>query len=233
MSNSGWLGPAGLSAFATALFAFIAFFKDTILRYLRRPKLRGELQRRPPDTSFVPALGGSKLAYFRLKVWNKGKTAADKVEVYARKLQLNEAGRVRDYNDFLPMNLAWSHLPEGENIYLQTIPPKTYKHCDLGQIGKLDVQVGSAVWNEVAPLNVLWKNTPDLSDSSTYFILSTQTPGPNYANYLPKGDYLLTVVLAASNAKPREIVIRIGHTGDVLAHMLIHGKGPFAEIVRG
>lgn len=226
MSNSGWLGPAGLSAIAAILAVFIAF------RNLRKPKLRGELQRHPPDTSLISDSIGSTQAYFRLKVWNEGKTAADKVEVLAKKLQIKEADGVRDHADFLPMNLTWSHLPGDENIYLQTIPQNTYKHCDLGHIGKLDFQVGSPVWKSVAPTNVLWKNTPDLDDSSTYFILSTQVTPTNYVNYLPKGEYLLTVVLAAANAKPHEIVVRIVHKGGELANLLIEGVGSFAEIVQ-
>jgi hypothetical protein len=231
MSKSGWLSPPGVSAIATVIFAFIAFFKDTFLKWWNRPKLRGELQRHPPDTSLISVSVGSTLAYFRLKVWNDGKTAADKVEVFAKKLQIKEADGFRDHTDFLPMNLTWSHLPEDENIYLQTIPRHTYKHCDLGHIGKPDFQVGSADWKSVAPTNVLWKNIPDLTDSSTYFILSTQITATNYENYLPKGEYLLTVVLAAANAKPQEIVVRIVHEGRELANLRVEDVGSFAEIV--
>ena len=233
MNKSGWLGPAGLSAITTAVFAFIAFFKDTLLRYLGRPKLKGELQKHPPDTSLISTLEGPTLAYFRLKVWNKGKTAANKVEVYAKKLQVKEADEIRDHDDFLPMNLTWSHLAEDENIYLETIPPRTYKHCNLAYVGKLDVQVFSPVWNAAVSTNVLWKNTPDLDDSSTYFILSKQITATNYENYLPRGEYLLTIALAAANAKPHEIVVRIVHKGGGPVDWRVGGTSPFAEIVRG
>ena len=233
MNKSGWLSPAGLSAIATALFAFIAFFKDTLLRHWNRPKLRAELQRYPPDTSLISDLVGSPVPYFRIKVWNKGKTAADKAEVYAKKMQIKEGKVFQDHINFLPMNLTWSHLPDDENIYMLTIPPKTFKHCDLGHIYKPDFSVGSLCWKAVVSTNILWRNSPGLDDKSRYFILNKRKRADDYENYLPNGEYLLTIVLAAANAKPREIAIRIVHNGilfDELERFL--AEGSFAEITK-
>jgi hypothetical protein len=106
MSKSGWFSPPGVSAIAAVIFAFIAFFKDTLLKWWNRPKLRAELRRHPPDTSLIYYSGGHPLLYFRLKVWNEGRTAADKVEVYAKKLQKKEGEELHDITDFLPMNLT-------------------------------------------------------------------------------------------------------------------------------
>jgi len=175
----------------------------------------------------------SPLPYFRIKVWNKGKAAADKVEVYAKKMQIKKGDSFQDHIDFLPMNLTWSHLPDDENIYLLTIPPKTFKHCDLGHIDKPDFSVGSLNWNSVFSTNVLWRNSPGLDDKSKYFILNKRKRATNYENYLPNGEYLLTIVLAAANAKPREIKIRIVHNGllfDELERFL--AEGSFAEIAK-
>ncbi len=232
MSKSGWLSPPGISAIATVIFAFIAFFKDTLLKRWNRPKLRAELKRQPPDTSFIYNSAWSPSLYFRLKVWNKGVTAADKVEVYAKKLQKKEGKEFQDFIDFLPMNLTWSHLQENENIYLPTIPPKTFKHCDLGHIEALPFSVDSPIWNIVIRTNALFKNNSDLNESSKYFVLSKPITANNYENYLPKGEYLLTLVLSAANSTPREIRIRIIHNGmwfEDLEKFLTDGS--FVEII--
>ena len=232
MSNSGWFSPPGVSAIAAVIFAFIAFFKDTLLKWWNRPKLRAELRRQPPDTSLIYDSGGYPLLYFRLRVWNDGRTAADKVEVYAKKLQKKKGEELQDLTDFLPMNLTWSHLPRNENIYLPTIPPQTFKHCDLGHIEGLSFDVDSPHWKIVVRTNALFKNNPDLNASSKYFVLNKPITANNYENYLPKGEYLLTLVLSAANSKPREIKIRIIHNGmwfEELEKFLTEGS--FVEII--
>jgi hypothetical protein len=110
--------------------------------------------------------------YLRLWISNTGRQAAEHVQVFAAKL-VTVTGGFDPTESFLPQNLRWTHADAGQSTFLDRVNPGMGRHCDLGEIPQ--------VHGEPATLKLL---------------LEKAIPT------LPPGVYRLTVMVAASNAKP-------------------------------
>jgi hypothetical protein len=127
-----WVG-----AFATFSAVLVALFKDPVVRYWRRPKLKVVCVLAPPDChltrmTVLPNGPSADCYYLRLWVENVGMTRAEMIQVFAAKLSRKSAdGTFREIPEFLPMNLKWSHTGE---IFAPGISPSMGKHCDLGHL---------------------------------------------------------------------------------------------------
>ena len=128
----------------TILLGIIAVFQDKIRAHFRSPKLDCEIDLQPPDchrtTSSIIKPPADYLKcytyYYRFKIWNKGKTSAEKVEVIISDIFRKQGINYKRLNSFSLDNLVWSIPGEkGERkVYCDYISRDTYKYCNLGHI---------------------------------------------------------------------------------------------------
>lgn len=215
VDTAEWVG-----AIATALAVIVALLKEEIVALWRRPSLNALVRLRPPDchktelTKLVwgivtaepnPSVGGHVQCYYlRLWVENKGKRA-EKVQVFASKLQRRQAdGTFRDDDRFLPMNLKWSHSQltiGGPEIFAEGISRDMGKHCDLGHIiePKFRSDFGATL--------------PGVAADQTILELDLEFAPNTLSHLIPPGVYRLMLLIAAANAEPVKKTIEITLTG--------------------
>lgn len=134
-------------AIGTLALAFVAVFQDQIRSKIWSPVLGCQIELKPPDCHRTtnrfngPAPFGLSsnffTYYFRLQIWNKGKTSAKNVEVLMTDLLKQVGNSFQRVESFSPDNLTWSTLFNhvGQHArYCEFISPDTYKHCNLGHI---------------------------------------------------------------------------------------------------
>jgi hypothetical protein len=136
---AAWFTPIG-----TIILAIIAVFQDRIHDYLKSPKLDCTIEVKPPDchkTTSIARPSGYNIYsfityYYRFKIWNKGKTSAEKVEVILADIFEKRGSNWQRIESFPLDNLVWSILDDKgqRRIYLDYISPNTYKYCNLGHI---------------------------------------------------------------------------------------------------
>lgn len=211
-----WVGAA-----ATLLAVLVALFKTEIVSWWRRPILDVSVHLEPPychsttlhyqvqrtALTFVQA----QCYYFRLWVANRGKTRAERVQVFAAKLYRKIAdGSFKEDRHFLPMNLRWAHGHSrepggGPEIYAEGISPQMGKHCDLGHIA--DPQNRAE----------LSEDLDGVSKASTIFALDLEVNPNTKSNLLAFGTYRLELQVAAANSAPVQRVVEITVTGQWFA----------------
>jgi hypothetical protein len=204
-------------ALATLLAVLVALFKTEIVNRWRRPILNATVFLEPPychsttlhyqvqktALTFVQA----QCYYFRLWIENRGKTRADRVQVFAARLFRKVAdGSFTEDRSFLPMNLRWAHGHSrepggGPEIYAEGISPEMGKHCDLGHI--TDPQFRSD----------LQENFDGVDAASTIFALDLEVNPSTKSNLLAPGTYRLELQVAAANSRPVKKIIEITITG--------------------
>lgn len=209
------LPPIYIGALATIVAAFLAFLLNVvygwITSWLKRPKLSVKYTHSSPDAMLLPLTDGGYAYYFRLQVENKGRTAAKSVEVYASSLKRkNEDGEFKEVSGFIPMNLAWSHgkalLAEDTKIgrrliYFPAISRHMKKHCDIGHIfhhKAIPPKMASAL---------------GIKSQETVFNFDLMVVPTSLSDMITKGEYILTIVVAAMNAKPKKKTLYIQLSG--------------------
>jgi hypothetical protein len=206
------------AAYATFLAVLVALFKDEVLRWWRRPRLRVSISLAPPDchkTTLAyptPPAGVIKTAdcyYLRLWVENIGSARAEWAQVYAAKLlRRNADGLFREVPAFLPMNLRWAHgqrAAGGPEVYAQSIAPGMGKHCDLGRV--VDPAARKAVGDDL----------PNIAVSETILSLDLEVQPNTLAHLVPPGTYRLELKAAAANCRPKATTVEITITGKWIA----------------
>ena len=188
-------------AIATFLAVLVALFKEDIVKFWRCPNLDVRVKLEAPDCHKIPLQVINQSTgerprtinsyYLRLWVFNSGKVRADRVQVFASKLLRQHAdGKFKIEQNFLPMNLRWSHSQlssKGSEIFAEGISPDMGKHCDLGHIKE--------------------DETPKLELDLEVL--------PNTGSHILNPDkYRLNIKIAASNFKPITRTIEINLTGD-------------------
>jgi hypothetical protein len=197
-SRAQWVEAIGtiVAAVATILAVIVALFKDSVLRWLRGPRLDAKCEDKPPYTAKVPwhERGWTGDRYWvRINVENSGKTRAEKVEVYASELSKREAGnKFAAIPTFLPLGMKWSH-PDA-TVIRDGISPKMSAFCDIIALCDPD--------NPNPRFQKLGFNLAELQ-------LEAVTP----SNLLPPGTYQLTLRIAAANANPIDKTLEFTHTG--------------------
>ena len=114
-----WVGGIG-----TIAAVVVALFKDPIRGWWNKPELKVTCTKEIPETVRVPMsvwvqaqgqaqIGWSGSCYFvRIKVENKGRTRAEKVQVSAMKLAKRGLdNKFADLPTTLPFNMRWSNGP--------------------------------------------------------------------------------------------------------------------------
>jgi hypothetical protein len=126
-----WVGAIG-----TIAAVLVALFKEWIISLLRGPVL--EIS--DIHCILLPVVAKKDLAarvntkgyFYRFWVENKGKTAANEVQVFVCQLERRIAdGTFQREPEFLNVNLLWAHESEA---YARRILPRMGKHCDIGHI---------------------------------------------------------------------------------------------------
>ena len=199
---------AALGPFVAAVAAlFIAIFHEQLTRFFWHPTLEIRFENQPPDSNLMPVTNlqtGAQATcyYFRIRVYNTGNASAETVEVFIEEIRRRGAdGTIDRWQNFLPLNLVWSHYLKP---YFPTIPPKVYKHCDLGHI--IDPDRRDQFQGEDYP-------PYGVSQQRTLMYLALIVP-PSTGTYLmPPGFYHLTLVAVAANASLTRRIIEINQTG--------------------
>jgi hypothetical protein len=193
----------------------IAIFQDRMRAWVMRPELDASVDTKSPDCLKIDygiwASPGKLLAvgnsyYLRIKVENKGKMAAESVEVFAdRLLRLHADGSFQEVKTFLPMNLKWANIDEAVLPVLH--PHHTYRHCNVAHIIKPEHRSRFSVQAED-------KQFPDVPPEKTILSFDTSVKAHTMSHLAPPGKYHLVVVLSAANAEPVEKTLEINLTGD-------------------
>ena len=201
-----------IGVIGTLVAVFIGFFLDEIKSWILKPSLQVYYTHSSShaDAMLLPFLTKSGVyvteygwAYhFRLRIKNEGKTTAKSVEVFAASL----VGDVDVKRKFIPMNLAWSHgtqlhPSEKRLMYFPSIAPGMEKHCDLGHI------------NHHTQRHKFNSSRLGIDPTEVYFQFDLMTNPSSLSDIITKGEYLLTIVVAAMNAKPKEHKFKIWLSG--------------------
>jgi len=205
-----------VAAGATLLAVLVALFKQEILSWWRRPVLDVSVLLEPPHCHATilqykvqrtaPTFVQAQCYYFRLWVGNRGRTRADRVQVFAAKLHRCVAdGSFKEDKRFLPLNLRWAHsqtLPGGPEIYAEGISPQMGKHCDLGHITdpKFRAEIG--------------EDLEGLTSTSAILALDLEVAPNTRSHLLAPGTYRLELRVAAANSAPVTKVVEITVTGE-------------------
>jgi len=207
-----WVGAA-----ATLLAVLVALFKTEIVNWWRRPILEASVFLEPPychSTTLHFSVQKTALTfvqaqcyYFRLWIANRGKTRADRVQIFAARLFRKIAdGTFKEDRSFLPMNLRWAHGHSrepggGPEIYAEGISPEMGKHCDLGHVTDPNYR------------SDLREDLDGVPTESTIFALDLEVNPNTKSNLLSPGTYRLELQVAAANSRPVKKVVEITITG--------------------
>jgi hypothetical protein len=162
-----WLTAIGTVG-AVALALFFAFVE----KIWQRPRLEISVNFKPPDCGMgVPH---SKALFLRLRVANRGRSAARSLEATIQQMCQREGDFWIQVPSFLPSNLLWTHVSAP---ILPNLLPGLERNLDLAQI--------------------LEPTKPSLARLA--FILSV-VPAREY-NVLDPGAYRFSVTVGAENAK--------------------------------
>ncbi len=209
-----------VAAGATLLAVLVALFREEIVSWWRRPVLDVSVLLSPPHCHatilqyqvqrIAPTSVQAQCYYFRLWVENRGRTRAERVQVFAAKLFRRVAdGSFQEDKRFLPLNLRWAHGQardgRGPEIYAEGISPKMGKHCDIGHITDP---------NNRAELG---EDLEGVSSGKAIFALDLEVAPNTRSHLLAPGIYRLELRVAAGNSSPVTKVLEITVTGDWFA----------------
>lgn len=203
------------AATATFLAVLVALFKDEILRAWRKPQLTVSIMLASPDCHKTTldytvqketvVYGSAECYYLRLWIENKGKTRAERVQVFAAKLSRRNAdGSFKEVESFLPMNLRWAHGQQGSQgpeIFAEGISPKMGKHCDLGHVIDPNHRVN------------IGENLPGVQPDETILAFDLEIQPNTKSHLIAPGVYQLQLRVAAANCAPVTRTIELTITG--------------------
>lgn len=189
-----------LGALATLAAVLVALFKDEFWRWWREPELAIRSEPKPPDWHMGKTVDGYECYYLRLWIRNTGGSPATHVEVFASRLLQQKEGsdEFDEERSFLPMNLKWAHSQE---LFRERINPKMGRHCDLGHISDPSFK----------PVHK--ESLPNVCDRQTLLCLAVEAPPITRVHLLRPGTYRLELTIAADNAAPKKIWVKIVHGG--------------------
>ena len=204
-SAAQWFG-----AVATSLAVIVALFKDSIREWWRKPELVATCENSPPWTVRTPLfvndprtgtlLWTGDSYWVRVKVENKGRTRAEKIQVNASKLYYKPAvdgDFSEDLRHHFPISLKWSHI--GVPI-LDGISPDMSAFCDIIALSD--------------PANPYWSKPANTPSNTTVGHLQLEVELPPEFHSLRPGSWKLILRIGAANAKPIEETLLFSHTGE-------------------
>jgi len=195
---------------ATFAAVVVALSKDSILAWMRKPHLDATSRKETPWTIRTPivvhdgkeaVLWRGDCYYVRANIQNSGRTRAEKVQVYASKLEkLGADNKFADIETFLPLNMRWTNSPPGgAAAILDGISPKMGALCDIVSV--------------CDPANPHQSRPPGTPVSATVGQLQLEVEPFTGSHLLSPGTYRLTLRIAAANVEPIEKFFEFRHTG--------------------
>ena len=218
-----WLTAIGTVA-AVVVALFLAVFHEHLRRWWWHPTLEIRLRNSPPDSHrTIWTHQARNLAlpcyYFRIRVHNSGNASAENVEVFIERIERRRAdGEYENWQQFLPLNLLWSHYGF---VYFPKIAPDTEKYCDLGHIFRPDQR--QQLEREGEDNRLL-----GLSETETVMCLDLAVRPNTGSHLLPRAEYRIGVVAVAANAAVERRTLELNLTGqwfDDEPRMLREGIG--------
>ncbi len=218
-----WLAAIGTIA-AVVIALFLAVFHERLRRWGWHPLLDIRFTSSPPDChSTIVTDKARNLAlpcyYFRIRVCNSGNTSAENVEVFIERIERRRAdGTYENWEQFLPLNLLWSHY---KAVYFPKIAPDTEKYCDLGHIFRPEDRQQLELEGEDNRLL-------GLSQAETVMCLELVVRPNTGSHLLRRGEYKIWVVAVAANAAVERRTLELNLTGlwfDDESRMLREGIG--------
>lgn len=193
---------------ATAAAVVIALLKEDIVRLWRKPKLTVQLRLYAPDchkmtlhlTDNSRVVASAPCWYLRLWIENTGNARAEQVQVFVDELSRREPDGFKEYEDFMPMNLVWSH---GHEVFAAGLSPKMGKHCDFGHI------------IDPASRTAFGEDREDVPAKETILKLDLEHPPSTLGHLIPQGTYRMKLRVAGSNtSQPVEKELNFTLTGN-------------------
>jgi hypothetical protein len=208
MAPSSWAQWCG--AIATTLAVIVALAKDSIRAWWNRPRLEVVCKNRSPWTiktrihilSSQQILWQGDCYWVRIEVKNSGPTRAEKVQVYASRLEkLGADEKFAGIESFIPLNMKWSNSPANAPLVtLDGISSMMSAFCDV-----VSVSDPSNPTEKIRP--------PGAPEGMTLGYLQLEVAPNSGSHLLPPGKYKLTLRIAAGNVKPIDRVLTFKHTG--------------------
>jgi hypothetical protein len=201
-----------LIAFGTVILAIVAIFQDHIRAKVARPKLKLVTSASSPCCQKIILKnkhGFETDGYFlRLCIKNKSKKfRANQVEVFASELLVKrQDGRYYPYQNFEPINLVWSHLPDPPIIGFlpfADLSPEMERYCFIGRI-----------LNPNNRSNFPRFNDEKLPPDKTCLALAVQVERFNKYYIIPHGSYWLKCSIGGENIGLLKKTIELEICGD-------------------
>jgi len=185
-----------LIALGTIGAVIVALFKDVLFDYFNKPKLRLEVDKRPLYIFNIPQEEGGNAVYFRLKVYNDGRTVAKNVAVLLKAVRGDNIYGKEIKCDY-DMYLNSSNLGDNTLAY-PNIQSNTGMYWDLGMMPDPEYRAGYKEFFKEEQLNGVYRREePAISISLTY-----KLPVRYYVIGL--GRYEFDVVITADHTRPIE-----------------------------
>ncbi len=202
------------SASVTACAVIVALFKERFISWWFAPKLTVNARQDSPDidyipfrypapgipTGFPPIYQEVGCYFLRLWIHNKGKSRAEKVQVFVSEILRERAGEFIPMKSFIPMNLRWgfgSETPTHAEVFADGISPGMGVHCNLAQV--LDP----------SKRKVAGDDHLDAKPEETVMRLTTEMNPTNRCNILLPGTYRLKILIAGANCRPKAYMLQI------------------------
>lgn len=168
----------------TFFAVLIALFQEKIKDFWTKATLQPDINLEPPDCHQI-ALHNIKTGefmgnsiYIRIRVKHVSGKSAKNVEAVIAKVEKFLGNEWISVPEFLPMNLQWSHT----HTQSVTIPPKSFRHCDLGSFRPITTIVNQFKIDTIVQPNP---------------ISNGKIP-----NLLPPGKYKFEILFSGENVNP-------------------------------
>lgn len=185
LTDSGNLHVQEILAALTFCAVLVALFQEKIKDWFNQSKLQLEINLNPPDCHQIDLTDQqtgqfiSKCIYLRIRVTNTSAKTASNVEILASNLWKQKTnGDYKIVKTFLPMSLRWSHL----HPRTETIPPQSFRFCDLGPVRPVNNR-------SVFKFDMIVQPNP--------------VSGGVFPNIIDAGKYKFELLITGDNTKPK------------------------------
>jgi hypothetical protein len=198
--------PIALTIAAALVGTFTALFLDAIKGWIWRPHLavsytHGDDYVARAELRWVG--NGQSLEapcyFFRILIENHGSRPAERVEVMATELRMQQSDGQYSLVQRYSLNLGWTHSAPA----FGAISPGMHRFCDVGHIVRPAERVQSPT-----------ENLPSVDQTTTIFSIDLEKKPNNLVHLLQPGRYRLTLIVAASNNRPIHRTFEVGFDGN-------------------
>lgn len=172
-----------LSTLVTFIAVMVALFQEKIKKWFNQASIVPSILLSAPDCHQIDlttqqGVYVGKAIYTRIRLTHLKGQSGKNIEVILSKVEKKSTnGEWKIDKHFLPMNLRWSHT----HPQVITIPPNSFRHCDLGS------------FRQISMINQFQIDT---------IVQPNAVSGGRIPNVLPPGEYRLETLLTGENVKP-------------------------------